>query len=237
MKTNAIKGLSAGVLLLLVAPSVLRCEGYMEDEDVSSECCYDTPALAKGSNMHLNKRARQFVKNYIGENRKNLNRIRQISQHPFAVTDSIFKVYKLPAELKYLEVIESELKAKAVSRVGAAGPWQLMPQTAQILGLKTGYAHDERKQYLKSTRAAAIYLRDLYSEFGDWLLVLAAYNGGPAPVYKAIHKSGSRNFWKLQFFLPAESRDHVKKFIATLHYFEAHENAASADLQGIAARQ
>jgi membrane-bound lytic murein transglycosylase D len=71
-----------------------------------------------------------------------------------------------------------------------------------------------------STRAAAKYLRDLHREFGDWLLVLAAYNGGPAPVYRAIHKAHSRNFWVLERYLPAESRLHVKKFIATAYYFE-----------------
>jgi len=76
---------------------------------------------------------------------------------------------------------------------------------------------DERKNYLKSTNAAAKYLRDLYKEFGDWLLVIAAYNGGSGNVLKAIKKSGSRNFWTLQYYLPTESRNHVKKFIGT-HY-------------------
>jgi len=70
--------------------------------------------------------------------------------------------------------------------------------------------------------AAAKYLRDLYGEFGDWLLVLAAYNSGPAPVYRAIRKSGSRNFWCLEKYLPAESRDHVRKFIASHYYFEGN---------------
>ena len=95
-----------------------------------------------------------------------------------------------------------------------------MPATAQVLGLKTSHQNDERTNYYKSTIAAAKYLRDLYAQFNDWLLVLAAYNGGPRPVYNAIQKSGSKNFWVLQNYLPAESRDHVKKFIATHYYFE-----------------
>ena len=107
-----------------------------------------------------------------------------------------------------------------MSHVGARGPWQLMPATAQVLGLKTNHQNDERTNYYKSTIAAAKYLRDLYAQFNDWFLVLAAYNGGPRPVYNAIQKSGSRNFWVLQNYLPAESRDHVKKFIATHYYFE-----------------
>jgi membrane-bound lytic murein transglycosylase D len=86
--------------------------------------------------------------------------------------------------------------------------------------LKTTGQYDERTNYYKSTIAAARYLKDLYMEFDDWLLVLAAYNGGPGPVYKAMHESGSKNFWVLQNYLPSESRDHVKKFIATHYYFE-----------------
>jgi len=111
--------------------------------------------------------------------------------------------------------VESNLKPSAVSRVGAKGPWQLMPQTARELGLKVNHNLDERKNYYKSTRAAAAYLRDLYNELGDWLLVIAAYNTGTVNVYRAIHRSGSRNFWDLEKYLPAESRAHVKKFIGT----------------------
>ena len=139
---------------------------------------------------------------------------------PFNIIDSVFREQGLPLELKYLAVIESDLKSSARSHVGAVGPWQLMPGTARILGLKVTKRVDERKNYYKSTRAAARYLKDLYQEFGDWFLVLAAYNGGPGPVYTAIHKSGSRNFWALQAYLPRESRDHVKKFIATRYFFE-----------------
>jgi membrane-bound lytic murein transglycosylase D len=168
----------------------------------------------------LNKQAAKFVSDYIQKNNESLSKIRQNSGSSFRVMDAIFKKYRLPIELKYLAVVESELKPTAVSRVGATGPWQLMPETAKILGLKMSTTCDERTQYPKSTRAAAVYLRDLYSEFDDWLLVLAAYNSGPGPVYRAIRKSGSRNFWAMQYYLPAESRNHVKKFIATHYYFE-----------------
>jgi membrane-bound lytic murein transglycosylase D len=162
----------------------------------------------------------RFVKHYIKNNDECLLIVKQRSEVPFSIIDSVFTRYGLPLELKYLAVIESELKTSAVSRVGAKGPWQLMPGTAHELGLKVNRHSDERVNYYKSTRAAAKYLRDLHREFGDWLLVLAAYNGGPLPVIRAIHKSHSRNFWTLQRYLPAESRDHVKKFIATAWYFE-----------------
>jgi hypothetical protein len=95
-----------------------------------------------------------------------------------------------------------------------------MAETARELGLKVNGRRDERTNYYKSTRAAALYLRDLHNEFKDWLLVLAAYNAGPVPVYRAIHRSHSRNFWALERYLPAESRQHVKRFIATAWYFD-----------------
>jgi len=162
----------------------------------------------------------KFVSHYIKNNDDDLLTIKKRSEGPFTIIDSVLNHYGLPLQLKYLAVIESELKPSALSRVGARGPWQLMPGTAHELGLKVTHRSDERTNYYKSTRAAAKYLKDLHREFGDWLLVLAAYNGGPLPVYRAIHQSHSKNFWTLQRYLPAESRMHVKRFIATAYYFE-----------------
>src|SRR6186713_1492604 len=162
----------------------------------------------------------KFVRGYIRNNDDVLHLVRRRSEIPFTIIDSILTRYKLPLELKYLAVIESELKPTALSPVGAKGPWQLMPTTAHVFGLKVNKEVDERKDFYKSTRAAAKYLKDLHRIFSDWLLVLAAYNGGPTPVYRAIHKAHSRDFWVLQKYLPRESRLHVKKFIATAYYFE-----------------
>ena len=170
--------------------------------------------------IKLNSKGMLYVKKYIRNSNDCLAGVKKRSQVPFYIIDSVFTLYKLPVELKYLAVIESELKPSARSHVGARGPWQFMPGTAHVLGLKVNRHCDERSNYYKSTIAAARYLRDLYALFDDWLLVLAAYNGGPKPVYTAIRKSGSRNFWVLQKYLPAESREHVKKFIATHYYFE-----------------
>jgi len=179
------------------------------------------------NNILLNRQARIYVKNYIQNNQEGLSAIRQRSKVPFELIDSVFKQRGIPVELKYLAVIESELNPNALSPVGARGPWQLMPETAQLLGLKVSSGRDERTVYYKSTVAAAIYLKDLYTEFGDWLLVLAAYNGGPGPVHRAMQMAGSRNFWQLQSYLPAESRNHVKKFIATHYYFEGQGSATT----------
>jgi membrane-bound lytic murein transglycosylase D len=168
----------------------------------------------------LNKHVKQFVKAYIRENSKNLYSIKQRSVSPFIIIDSVLIHYGLPEQLKYLAVVESELKTKAVSKAGAVGPWQLMPSTARILGLKVNAHQDERKNYYKSTKAAAIYLKDLHHVYGDWLLVFAAYNCGEGTVNAAIKKSGSRNFWTLRSYLPQETREYVNKFIATCTYFE-----------------
>jgi len=138
----------------------------------------------------------------------------------FKVINGVFEKYGIPREMCYLAIVESQLRTNAVSRVGARGMWQLMPVTARELGLKVNGRTDERTHLYKSTVAAAKYLRDLHREFGDWLLVLAAYNSGPGTVMKAMKKSGSKNFWALQRFLPEESRGHVKRFIGIHYFFE-----------------
>ncbi len=168
----------------------------------------------------LNPRALSFVQDYIYQNGRDLQDMKAWGRPYFTLIDGILTQYGLPRELKYLAVIESQLKPTAVSWMGAVGPWQLMPATARVLGLKVTRKVDERRNYVKSTRAAALYLRDLYTDLQDWLLVIAAYNGGAAHVYSAIKKSHSRNFWDLQYYLPAESRNHVKKFIGTHYIFE-----------------
>jgi hypothetical protein len=180
-------------------------------------------SLVSGSDMvslvRPGRQMRKFVNSYIKDNDEELAEVRERSSQPFLIIDSVMDHYDLPQELRYLAVIESELRPMALSRVGARGPWQLMAATARDLGLKVSRRSDERTNYYKSTRAAALYLRDLHREFSDWLLVLAAYNAGPGPVYRAMRLAGSRNFWALERYLPAETRQHVRRFIATAYYF------------------
>lgn len=165
----------------------------------------------------LHPMAIAFVQDYLEENTERLEKMKGSADAQFRLIDNIFTRYNLPTELKYLAVIESNLKSYATSNKGAVGPWQFMPETGRLMGLKVNASKDERRDLYKSTHAAAKYLRDLYKDMGDWLLVIAAYNGGAGRVETAIRKSKSRDFWKLQYYLPAESRNHVKKFIAT-HY-------------------
>jgi membrane-bound lytic murein transglycosylase D len=172
--------------------------------------------------VQLNPRAISFVQDYMGRHTKQLEEMKGWGKPYFDMMEVILTAHGLPNELKYLAVIESDLKSYALSWAGAVGPWQFMPGTARRMGLKVGHNLDERTDYYKSTRAAAKYLTELFSTYGDWLLVIAAYNGGSGNVNYAIRKSGSRNFWNLQNYLPEESRNHVKKFIATHYIMEGN---------------
>ncbi len=165
----------------------------------------------------LNPRAINFVQDYIGKYEKKLTDMKSWGRPYFDMMDVILSQHGIPRQMKYLAVIESHLKSYAVSWAGAVGPWQFMPGTARQMGLRVNNYYDERTDYYKSTHAAARYLTDLYTIYRDWLLVIAAYNGGPGNVDAAIRKSKSRDFWTLQNYLPSESKNHVKKFIAT-HY-------------------
>ena len=161
-----------------------------------------------------------YIKKYLDENGETLEIIKERNSSKFNTIQKILVKRGIPAGLVYLAIVESELKNSATSRVGAAGIWQMMPETARSCGLQVHGKTDERRQTNRSSIAAAEYLTVLYKQFDDWLLVVAAYNCGAGNVYKAIKQSGSRDFWKLQRFLPAESRSHVKHFIATHYYYE-----------------
>ena len=178
----------------------------------------------------VNPYAENYMQDYLHAHGKYLQHLKASSMSYFNFIDGILSQYGLPKELKYLAVIESDLKTNALSVAGARGPWQFMSYTAKDYGLQVNQYVDDRTDYFKSTNAAAKYLLNLYKDLKDWLLVIAAYNGGPGRVYSAINKSGSRDFWKLQYYLPEESRNHVKKFIAT-HYIMETGNAGN-NLQG-----
>jgi membrane-bound lytic murein transglycosylase D len=161
-----------------------------------------------------------FVEAYAENNSRFFEKIKMSKAGYFKTIDKIFFQNNIPVELKYLAVVESKMNTNALSGCGALGLWQFMPATGKRFGLKITATSDDRKHVWKSTVAAARYLNYLHNLLGDWLLVIASYNSGPAPVLNAIKRSGSRNFWKLQYFLPRETRMHVKKFIAAHYYFE-----------------
>ena len=181
-----------------------------------------TPTDVENYSIQLNPRAISFVQDYMLRHSRQLEQMKGWGRPYFDMMQEILNAHGLPGELKYLAVIESDLRSFALSWAGAVGPWQFMPGTARRMGLKVSPYLDERTDYYKSTHAAARYLKELFSTYGDWLLVIAAYNGGVGNVDHAIRKSGSRNFWDLQNYLPEESRNHVKKFIATHYIMEGN---------------
>jgi membrane-bound lytic murein transglycosylase D len=214
-------GLSAAAVVLTDTMIVKTIVRDLKNEVIDATKIVAPPAIK------LNRQAEKFVTNYLTTNEAELTDIQKRSVKFFKTIDVILGKCNVPAELKYLAVIESRLRTSAVSRVGAVGMWQFMPATARSLGLKVSAASDERKQFIKSTKAAATYIKALHAQFDDWLLVVAAYNSGAGTVYKAIKRSGSRNFWALEKFLPAETRAHVKRYIGAHYFFENKGSAAT----------
>jgi len=177
------------------------------------------PDKDKSFVIEMHPKAISFVQSYMEKEGAGLRKMKTWAKPYFNLYDEILTANGVPVELKYLSVIESHLSSQVVSWAGAAGPWQIMPAEATRLGLKL-LPNDERMDYQKSTKAAATILRELYQQFGDWLLVVAAYNGGAGRLSKAIEKKKTKDFWALQYELPLETRNHVKKFIATHAIFE-----------------
>jgi len=175
--------------------------------------------------MQVNSNAAGFIQEYMRVHGNYLIQMKGWGKPYFNLIETLLQQYGLPKELKYIAVIESNLKSGAVSIKGAGGPWQFMPGTARDMGLTINAYTDERTDYYKSTHAASKYLLYLYGQLHDWLLVMAAYNGGPGRVFNAIKRSGSRNFWDLQYYLPEESRTYVKRFIAMHFIMEGNTGA------------
>lgn len=181
---------------------------------------YNKVASNKPYQSQINPRAISFVEEYIRKQGKSLEKMKVWGKPYFDLYDQILFNYGIPKEMKYLSVIESHLGAGGTSWAGAVGPWQLMPGVAKEYGLNVGGYWDQRTDYFKSTHVAARIMKKLYTEFDDWLLVVAAYNCGNGCVKSAIRRAKSKDFWQLQYFLPEETRNHVKKFIATHLIFE-----------------
>ena len=165
--------------------------------------------------MPYNEVVQKFIDRYSGRLRHSVSYMLGASNFYMPIFEEALETYGLPLELKYLPVIESALNPKAVSRVGATGLWQFMLATGKRYGLEVNSLVDERRDPIKASYAAANYLSDLYKVFGDWNLVIAAYNCGPDQINKAIHRSkGSKDYWQIYPYLPKETRGYVPAVIA-----------------------
>ena len=165
--------------------------------------------------MGYNDIVQRFIDRYMGRLRHSVSYMLGAANFYVPIFEEALEAYQVPLELKYLPVIESALNPKAVSRVGATGLWQFMLGTGKMYGLEVNSLVDERRDPVRASYAAARYLRDLYRIFGDWNLVIAAYNCGPGNINKAIRRSGGfKDYWQLYPYLPAETRGYVPAFIA-----------------------
>lgn len=174
--------------------------------------------------LSYNKIVRNYIELYTQRRRKQVELMMGMSEYYFPIFEEILDREGLPQELKYLPIIESALNPKALSRAGASGLWQFMYSTGKQYKLEVNSFVDDRRDPIKSSYAAAKFLKDLYKMYGNWPLVIAAYNCGPGNVNKAIRRSGGKkNYWDIYYRLPKETRGYVPAFIAALYSFNFHE--------------
>ena len=175
-----------------------------------------------------NDKVQFFIDSYLDKNKALISRMKGLAPYYFPMFERELDQYNLPLEFKYLAIVESALNPKARSRSGASGLWQFMYLTGRQYGLEVTSYIDERQDPLKATKSACEYFVSLYDTFGDWNLVLAAYNGGPGYLQRKILSVGSSDFWKLYPHLRKETRNYVPTFIAVnyaMHYADQHDIA------------
>ena len=229
-----------GLLLFVFAPKLLSSHpdpfSYSERDTLDKHKNTDLAKvyqkrlnlIDKQTPMDLayNKKVEPFIESYLGRNKALVSRMQGLKELYFPLFERELDKYELPLELKYLAIVESALNPKAKSSSGATGLWQFMYLTGKEYGLDVTSYVDERQDPLKSTQAACEYFKDLYYMFGDWNLVLAAYNGGPGYLQRKINSVGSYDFWDLYPHLRNETRNYIPTFIAVnyvMNYYEEHK--------------
>ncbi len=172
-------------------------------------------------NVEYNASLESVIKNYLKNRHEHLGRLMALSEFYFPLFEQELDNQNIPLEIKYLAIVESALKPRAKSRVGATGLWQFMFGTGKMFGLEVSSYVDERMDPIMATKAACKYLAKLYKIFGDWDLALASYNSGPGNVSKAIRRSGGyTNYWNIRHNLPRETAGYLPAFLATMYIFE-----------------
>ena len=175
-----------------------------------------------------NEKVQVFIDSYLGTNKSLISKMKGLAPYYFPMFERELDQYDLPLEFKYLAIVESALNPKARSHSGASGLWQFMYLTGKQYGLEVSSYIDERQDPLKATKSACEYFVSLYDTFGDWNLVLAAYNGGPGYLQQKSSSVGSSDFWELYPHLRKETRNYVPTFIAVnyaMQYSNEHDIA------------
>jgi membrane-bound lytic murein transglycosylase D len=167
--------------------------------------------------LDYNASVKSYIHAYTVQKRNKVGQLLGLAQHYFPLFEETLDKYDLPLELKHLAIIESALNPVAKSKSGAMGLWQFVYGTGKMFNLKINSYVDERCDPYLSTVAACEYLQYLYKMFGDWQLVLAAYNGGPGTLNKAMRRSGKKTYWELRPYLPLETQGYVPAFIAATY--------------------
>lgn len=204
-----------------------QCESTGENPDFDPETyAKRLSRLPNVVDMPYNNVVQQYINLYSGRLRQSVSVLLGASNFYNPIFEEALESYQVPLELRYLPIIESALNPTAASRAGAVGLWQFMIGTGKQYGLEVTSLIDERCDPIKSSYAAAQYLHDLYSIFGDWTLVIASYNCGPNNVNKAIKRAGGvKDYWTIYPYLPAETRGYVPAFIAAnyiMNYYCDH---------------
>lgn len=177
--------------------------------------------------LPFNSIIRSHIQVYTVRQREKFCAVLGLTDYYFPMIENIFDSYGLPAEFKYLAIIESALNPNAVNRrSGATGLWQFIYSTGRLYGLTINSVIDERRDPIKSTQAAARFIKDLYNIYNDWVLVIAAYDCGPGNVNKAIARSGNKkDYWEIYYRLPRETRGYIPQYIAAtyaVNYYSEH---------------
>lgn len=233
------KHISYGLFLVLLTCTFLFGQEAVEHEDIQIDTPYDLiedrlSCIQQDIPLNFNNNVRAFIDYFTIRNREYTKSVIEKRDRFFPIFEEILAENKMPDELKYLSVVESGLRANAISRVGAGGLWQFMPSTGKMYRLQQSWYIDERMDPYKATQAACRYLKELYNMFDDWELALAAYNTGPGNVRRAIRRSGyKKSFWEIYRYLPRETRSYLPQFVAVLytlnhldeHNFVEHELA------------
>ena len=216
------------ILFAIAAPGSLANRDNSTYTDVSKNVLKERiESLPSEVDLRYSAEVHSIINTYIKKYRRSTERLIGLSEHFFPLYEAEFSKQGLPVELKYLSIVESGLRPKAVSVSGAVGLWQFMKGTGRLYGLRINNVVDERRDPIRSTQAASQYLKDLHIDFNDWTLALAAYNCGPGNVRKALKRSREEEFWSLKGrgYLPKETRRYIPKYVAIsylMNYKDIH---------------